>query len=73
MSESIVRSDHAPLVGELHAEERARITEGRGVGEMRSACKCGAMWTHPISRPTEEMDAIFRSHVNYFENRTLVL
>jgi hypothetical protein len=41
--------------------------------EIVSRCLCGARWWHPLNRSDEEKDAIFASHVKYFERMTVVL
>jgi hypothetical protein len=38
-----------------------------------SNCSCGARWSHSKNRSEEEIEAIFKAHVKYFNDRTLVL
>jgi hypothetical protein len=58
-----------------HEETRltASTKDPRFEDDTISKCTCGAFWRHPAVRSVDEMDAIFASHVKYFERATVVL
>jgi len=57
---------------ESRIEAAPHFHSGVGV-EIISSCSCGARWTHPSGRSDDEKDAIFASHVQYFQRSTVTL
>jgi hypothetical protein len=60
-------------MSEVVEHEETRTSKLATATRRYSRCSCGASWSHPESRSDEEMDAIFASHVKYFERTTVVL
>lgn len=56
----------------VHPHEIIRRTVSTR-GEPLIHCKCGASWSMDIKSTEEDIQSIFKSHIKYFHNKTVVL